>query len=133
MKLLTISLLFVCSAAAGQGTAKIYFFRNTGYSGWAAAYSAFIDDTLVCKLNNNRYSIHEIKPGQRKISTQFYGKNSKDKAQFININIEAGRTYYVQLEQGGAGTKIYPQEIGESSTRKLMEKCKLDSDCKIDD
>ncbi len=128
-----LPLLFICSIANGQSTAKLYVYRATGYNGSAVGYSLFVDDTLVCKLNNNRYSIHDIAPGERKISTQFYGKGSKDKAESITIMVESGRTYYVELEQTRVGvlSKVYPQEIGESSTRKLMEKCKLDADCKV--
>lgn len=97
-------------------------------------YSAFINDTLVCKLNNNRYSIHDVKPGKHEISVQYYGKESKDKAEPISINVEAGKTYYIQITQQAKGLtqRIFPQEITESSTARLLEKCKMDANCKVE-
>ncbi|HVG13067.1 MAG TPA: hypothetical protein VM843_08680, partial [Flavisolibacter sp.] len=58
--LLTISLLSLHataqSNAGGEGTsqdsAKIVFIRSTGFNGSATAFAAFIDDKLVCRLNN---------------------------------------------------------------------------------
>ena len=38
-----------------QDTGTIYFIRSTGFAGSATAFTAFIDDELVCKLNNKRY------------------------------------------------------------------------------
>jgi len=62
-----------CSFAAWSqtGTGKVHFIRSTGFYGSAVAFRVFIDDQLVCKLNNNRYSIHEIPVGQHNILVEF--------------------------------------------------------------
>lgn len=129
-----IIIFCVFFATLAQAQSKLYIFRATGYSGSAVGYSAFVDDTLVCKLNNNRYSTHDIKPGKREVSVQYYGKESKDKAESIVINVEVGKTYYVQITQQAKGLtqRIFPQEITESSIKRLLEKCKMDADCKVD-
>ena len=41
-------------------TGKICFIRSTGFQGSATAFKTFIDEQFVCKLNNKRYSIHEV-------------------------------------------------------------------------
>ena len=81
-----------------QEKGKVYFMRSTGFSAYTpSGYSAFIDDELACKLNNKRFSIHEVDPGEHEFSVQFSGKRSRDNAERIDIKIEEGKTYYIQM------------------------------------
>ena len=80
---------------SAKQSGKVYYMRSTGFSGSAQGFTVFIDDNIVCKLNNKRYSIHEVAPGIRRFSVQFAGKSSKEKAERIEINIEAGKVYLV--------------------------------------
>ena len=41
-----------------EDSVEINFIRTTGFAGSAQAFKTFIDSTFVCKLNNNKYSIH---------------------------------------------------------------------------
>src|SRR5688500_16390420 len=75
-----------------KSTAKVIIMRSTGYAGSATAFTTFIDDSLVCKLNNKRFSAHYVQPGAHYFSVQFAGRNSKEKAERIKINIEPGKT-----------------------------------------
>ncbi len=134
--LLTISLLSLAAAAqANEATAtesaKIVFIRSTGFSGSATAFAAFIDDQLVCRLNNKRFSTHNVAAGTHQFSVQFAGKNSKEKAERIKINTEAGKTYYIQLvfQPGLVVNNIYCQEVTESSAQTVLAKVKEDTQC----
>ena len=110
--------------------AKVYFMRSTGFQGSAQGFTTFIDDIVVCKLNNKRYSVHEITPGMHRFSVQFAGKNSKDKAERIEIEIEPGKTYYIQLafQTGLIKNNLYCQEVTRSSAMTMLNVLKED-DC----
>src|SRR5690348_4737605 len=63
----------------GTGTGTVYFLRSTGWNMSAGPFPAFIDGELACKLNNKRYSIHQLPEGMHEFSVQFMGKKSKEK------------------------------------------------------
>ena len=109
--------------------AKVYFLRSTGFQGSAQGFTTFIDDKVVCKLNNKRYSIHEVTPGMHNFSVQFAGKNSKEKAERIEIELEAGKIYYIQLifQTGLLKNNLYCQEVTKSSAKTMMDKLKEDN------
>jgi len=98
-------LLSICQSLVGQELVEntdlenglIYFIRGKGFQGSATGFSALIDGERVCKLNNRKYSFHKISPGTHEISVQFAGKKGKRKAEILELNIEAGGTYYIQM------------------------------------
>lgn len=132
-KFLFIALLSISSQVTlAQETGKVYFLRSTGFQGSAAAFTAFIDGELACKLNNKKYSIHEVTPGEHKFTVQFAGKKSKEKAEPIVIDVEAGKTYYIQMvfQTGAFVNNLYCQEVTESSADTIMPTLKEDTKCK---
>jgi len=108
---------------------KVYFMRSTGFQGSAQGFTVFIDDTVVCKLNNKRFSVHNVTPGVHRFSVQFAGKSSKEKAERIEIEIESGKSYYIQLifQSGLVKNNLYCQEVTKSSANTIMDKLKEDS------
>lgn len=110
---------------------KVYFIRSTGFQGSAAAFTAFIDDQLVCKLNNKRYSIHEVPEGEHAFTVQFGGKQAKAKAEPIVINVEEGKNYYVQMvfQTGVLKNNLYCQEVTENSANTILADCVEDTNC----
>jgi hypothetical protein len=110
---------------------KVYFIRSTGFQGSAVAFTAFIDKQLVCKLNNKKFSIHKVKVGEHTFSVQFAGKNAKEKAEIIKINIEEGKTYYIQmvLQSGLLVNNLYCQEVTENSSKTVLSNCVEDTKC----
>ena len=136
MKKHILILLIVCltmQLGFSQENAKVYFMRTTGFQGSAAAFTSFIDGEMVCKLNNKRYSIHEVSPGTHLFSVQFAGKKSKSKAEDeqISIELEAGKTYYIQMlfQTGLFVNNLYCQEVTESSANKILPDLKEDTKC----
>ena len=133
-KLIVAALLgvfFSLAAGAQSKTGKVYFIRSTGLTGAAGAFTAFIDDGLVCKLNNKRFSIHEVGVGEHNFSVQFTGKKSKEKAERITIDVEAGKTYYIQLifQAGMLKNNVYCQEVTASSAKTVLKDCEEDKKC----
>ena len=137
--LLMLTVILVSATLYGQNSngssdstkqnAKVYFMRSTGFQGSAQGFTTFIDDKVVCKLNNKRFSIHDVAPGTHQFSVQFAGKNSKEKAERIEIDIEAGKIYYIQLifQTGIIKNNLYCQEVTMSSAKTMLDKLKEDS------
>ncbi|MEO7922645.1 MAG: DUF2846 domain-containing protein [Chitinophagaceae bacterium] len=115
-------------------TGKVYFLRATGMSTSMKRFFAFIDDELVCKLDEKTYSIHALKPGKHVFSVQFGGKKSKQKNKQIDITIEAGKLYYIQMavQQDIWTANINCQEITENSAKKMMTDLREEKKCDND-
>ncbi len=135
-KIVTIFIfLFVLSTygqtqKASEGTAQVYFLRSTGTKAVLDKFKAFIDDKLVCKLANKKYSVHLIASGQHEFSVQASGTESKSKADKLTINIEAGKTYYVQFTaEDEMIITPHCEEISENTAIKKIAKLKLTKSC----
>jgi hypothetical protein len=111
----------------------VYFLRGKGHAGSATAFSALIDNVRVCKLNNRRYSVHKVEPGEHEFKAQFGGKKGKKKAEVAIIEIEPGQTYYLQMVMQASFwvNDVTAQEITRNSALRLLEddKIKLDPNC----
>ncbi|MCI4647379.1 DUF2846 domain-containing protein [Phaeodactylibacter sp.] len=134
MKTLTYVFLTICfcSTLHAQKSGTIYFMRLTGISGTVSAFNAFIDGELVCRLNNKKFSVHEVPAGEHTITVQFSGKNAKEKAEPITVTVEPGQPVFVQmvLEVRAIINNLYCQEITESSARPVLRKLKEDTKCR---
>ncbi len=130
MKRFLILLFCLASMAVQAQTGKIYFIRSTGYN-WGGAYKAFIDQKMVCNVQNKRYSVHEVQPGEHKVAVQFAGKQYKGNDEPITINVEAGKTYYVEMaiKRKLMSSDLYCQEVTEGTAKTLMKECKEDETC----
>lgn len=129
--LLTLVTLGSMNLSWGQETGQIYFIRSTGFQGSLTAFTAFIDGELACKLNNKKYSIHDVVPGEHQITVQFAGKKSKAKAEPITINVKAKKTYYVQMvfQSGAFVNNLYCQEVTENSAQAVLPDLVEDTKC----
>ncbi|MFD1314770.1 DUF2846 domain-containing protein [Namhaeicola litoreus] len=111
----------------------VYFIRGKGHAGSATAFSAIIDDERVCNLNNRRYSAHQVEPGVHQFKAQFGGKKGKEKAEVAEIEIEAGKTYYIQMSMQMSFwvNDLSAVEITRNTALRLVkdDEIKLDQDC----
>ena len=112
-------------------TGKICFIRSTGFAGSASAFKTFIDDEFVCKLNNKRYSFHEVPVGTHSCSVQFGGKKSKEKAEKFEVEVRQGDITYVQLvfETGAFVNNIYSEAVTKNTAQHKMNDLQEDTDC----
>ncbi|MFD0837049.1 hypothetical protein ACFQ0I_14810 [Mariniflexile aquimaris] len=119
------------SEAETQEMGKICFIRSTGFAGSAAAFKTFIDDEFVCKLNNKKYSFHDVKIGKHTCSVQFGGKKSKEKAEKFEVDVKPGVITYVQLvfETGAFVNNVYCEEITENTATNKMQTLEEDLKC----
>jgi isopentenyl diphosphate isomerase/L-lactate dehydrogenase-like FMN-dependent dehydrogenase len=119
------------SANAAGATAKVIFMRSTGGQGALIPFSTFIDDKLVCRLNNKHFSTHAVPAGTHTVSVQVGGKEAAEKAAPITINAEAGKTYYIQMvsKVGLLINNLSCKEVTEDAANKVLSKLKEDADC----
>ena len=133
--LFLISLCFVSLMKAQESekkaTGKIYFLRSTGFAGSASAFKIFIDNEFVCKLNNKKFSIHEVPLGKHLCSVQFGGKKSKENAEKFEVQVEADKITYVQLvfETGLFVNNVYCEEVTENTAKQKIANMEEDSKC----
>ncbi len=77
--------------------------------------------------------MHEVAVGEHNFRVQVGGKKGKKKAEITTINVEAGKTYYLQMIMHANywWTNVYPQEITRNGALRLLEtdKLKLDPYC----
>jgi Protein of unknown function (DUF2846) len=101
---------------------KVYLMRSEGLQAPAAAFSVFIDHKIFCRLNNKRFAILDVKAGSHTFSSQFSGKKSKGKAEKIEEQIEAGKTYYLKLDfqHGFFKNKLHFKEMDENAAKKSL-------------
>lgn len=135
LSFLIVSILFVLPIYAqdhyeevSENEAIVYFLRSSGFTGSATAFNAFIDSKLACKLNNKRYSVHNISEGTHRFAVQAAGKKMKKKTSSIELQIVNGKEYYFQiiLKTGFWGSKLVCQEITENSAKQMMKNLKED-------
>jgi hypothetical protein len=110
----------------------VYFLRPN-YTIPDGAYIAIIDEERVCKLNDGRYSAHRVAPGEHTFKAQRSGKKGKKKAEVTQIEIEAGKTYYIYMvvQSENWWPDISAREITRNAALRSVEKEKLkpDPDC----
>ena len=137
--ILFLMLVFLCPLVMAQELVEndpeapfglVYFLRGKGHAGSATAFSALIDGGRVCKLNNRRYSVHEVEPGEHEFKAQFGGKKGKKKAEIVVIEIEAGKTYYIHMIMQTSFwiNDVSAQEITRNSALRLFEDDKIQLD-----
>lgn len=124
--------LFLTRGGLAQETlATLYILRSTGNKAAEYSFSTFVNDSLFCKLNNKKFSAHQLRPGLKTIHAQYGGSDPKRKTERINISMEAGQVYYVnlQLQQRFGGCDLICAEISPSAARSLFKELKADTKC----
>ena len=118
-----ILVLLISNVLYAQGqNGKVYFIRSEGFQAPAAAFSVFIDHKFVGRLSNKKFSIHDVTPGKHTFTIQFAGKNPNDKAEKMEEKIEAGKTYYIQVnfQHGVLKNKLHFKEIKEEEAKEML-------------
>ena len=109
-------------------TATIYIYRTGSWAGAANNWAMFVDDKKVCKLSNNRYIKVEVAPGKHRVSSKIGGIEVLKKETEIEIDAEAGKSYFVacNVKQSITRARLEMTEVTKSSADKQMAKMTLD-------
>ncbi|HEY8657555.1 MAG TPA: DUF2846 domain-containing protein [Hanamia sp.] len=129
--LVSSSLYAQNSSESKVQTGKVYFIRSDAFPPLAGAYNVYIDDARVCRINNQRFSIKNVVPGTHIVSSQILGNKPGKKVDKDKKQIEAGKTYYIQVyyKHGLFSNKLKTKEIDEESAKKLLSKLKEVKNC----
>jgi len=134
--LLIIIFIFSLSVNAqetkNKETGKICFLRSTGLNSSGYGFKMFIDDKLVCKLNNKKYSVHEVAVGKHNCFVKGEKKKSDESVEKFEVQVEAGKITYVQLIYEVGFFKsylLYCEEVAEDLAKMKIEKMSEDTKC----
>ena len=125
---------FLCGKAQDKNVnemATVYFMRATGAAAFGT-FNTFIDDSLVCYLNNNCYSVHALNAGLHRFQVRVNGKKTNKNLQILNLELEANKKYYIfiDIKSHFYYGSISLLEITENSAKKMFASLKEDSNCK---
>jgi hypothetical protein len=115
---------------------RVYFFqcRKSTAMKLGPGNSVFMDKKLICQLQNKRFSLQEIELGEHTFSFQPNGKELEKKFedQSITINVESGKTYYIELFTIShfITADYFCQEVPENTFIKITKKYIQNKDCK---
>lgn len=107
---------------------QVYFIRKNGYSGSGVTFNMAIDDSPICKLKSNRYSVHYVTPGVHKISLT---GNKFTVSEPISIKVVRGRITYIELttKTHFADFTILIEKISETLAKPLLMELKENKKC----
>lgn len=78
-------------AAAPKDKAQIIFFRDSKFFGLAAFYTVHEGEHSMARLHNGQYFVSLVEPGAHR----FEVRTTADKSDALDLNVEAGKTYFV--------------------------------------
>jgi hypothetical protein len=110
-------------------TATIYIYRVGQFGAAANNWSIFADEQKICKLSNNKFIMHKVKPGKHMYTAKIGGVGLLKKETEIEIDAEAGKSYYIacNVKQSFTRTRLELVEVTKSSADKQMAKMTLDN------
>ncbi len=110
-------------------TATIYIYRTGQFMAAGNNWSMFVDDKKVCKLSNNKYMQITVPVGKHSISAKVGGVQMFKKETVIDIDAEAGGTYYIACNVKSSITRARLEmlEVTKSTAEKQLKDMKVDN------
>jgi hypothetical protein len=127
-------LFTICNDVQAQSEkAKICLLRAIGHDlDQFVPYYTYMDQVLLCRVKEGKYSVHEVEPGEHKIHTQYKGKIKSTPETELVLNLESGKTYYISVNIAtkafGKG-RFYCEQLTEEEGLKRKKTCLLDDKC----
>jgi hypothetical protein len=86
------------------GTATVYIYKTWHAATlWRAAFAVYLDDKMIVRLDRGIYCVAHISPGTHQLSTK------DKKSGGLEINFEAGKTYYVRMQTDTGAQVTHPR------------------------
>lgn len=76
---------------SGATHALVYVYRHKQFAGSGLEPSVYLDETQVARMDNGRFFVIKVAPGKHTI-------RSNDKQSGIEMELVAGKSYYVRIE-----------------------------------
>ena len=121
---IVLSICYVGNTAyiAQNKGGRIYFIRPYSFVESAIPFNIYIDDTLVCKIKNKKFSIHEVQVGEHSITARNNGLSSHKPTEPVTVKAESGKDVYIKLSL--VNEKIEVKEMTEFSAEYDLKKLK---------
>ena len=118
--------------AAPADKALVVFIRPAEMQGALANWVLIANDEEFCRISNNRYVTYLAQPGKITFSSKRGGIGIGKPKDFLEMELEAGKTYYVQCEikTNLINIRILLNEITLSTAKKFFAKAKPDN-CEV--
>jgi len=109
--------------------ATVYIYRGGQFFGSALNYAIFANEEMVCKLSNNRYIEYKAKPGKLSLTAHRGGVEIFKKETGLDLNVEAGKKYYVKGDQKSSitRTRLELSEVTENTANRDMKDMTVDA------
>lgn len=86
------------------GTATVYIYKTWHAATlWRAAFAVYLDDKMVVRLDRGIYCVAHVTPGTHQLRTK------DKKSGGLEINFEAGKTYYVRMQTDTGAQVTHPR------------------------
>jgi len=111
--------------------ATVYLLRSAGPDE-VVPYFTYMDNILLCKLGDGKYSVHEAEPGQHKFHTQYKGKIKSNPETDLMVTLEPGKTYYISVNlttRAFAKGSFYCEQLSEEEGKKRVTALLLSKKC----
>lgn len=108
--------------------ATLIVYRGRQHYAAALNYWIIVNGQKTCKLSNNKYLTIEVPVGLVEIGSKRSGAELFKKEDFISIETEPGKTYYVQgnIKRGIVNRRLEMAEVTLSTAKRDMVKMKVD-------
>ncbi|QMW01241.1 DUF2846 domain-containing protein [Spirosoma foliorum] len=109
--------------------ATVYIYRGGQFFGSALNYAIFANGEKICKLSNNRYIEYKAKPDQLSLTAHRGGIEVFKKETGLDIQVEAGKSYYVKGDQKSSitRTRLELSEVTENTAKRDMKDMTVDA------
>ena len=97
---------------------KVYFYRYKQFIGYQVKPSVYCDERQLARMENGRFFITKVVPGKHTF-------RSNDKQSGLELDIQAGHTYYIRVEIVDGFLKQYGRLVLMSNEQGAYEVNKL--------
>lgn len=113
------ALVAAIGVAQAQETSTVHFVRKKMPLGVLGNLNFFVDGQMICEVDNNTYTTHQLPAGKHTFTVQYSGKSAKDKAneRAVEIDLKAGETYTLKaiIEKTFTTSKLMLEEVTKST------------------
>lgn len=115
--------------SAPSDKALIIFIRPPEMASALDNWVLMADDNEFCRISNNRYVTYLSMPGKVIFSSKRGGLGIGKPKDHLELELEAGKTYYVQcdIKSNLINIRILLNEITKSTAKKFLLKAKPDN------
>ena len=116
-------------AGSNPDEAIIYVYRTGQFTGAGSNWAMYLNGKKICKLSNNKFIKLTVTKGKHSINSQIGGVGLFKKETAIEIEAEAGQTYYVacNIKQSITRARLEMMEVTKSTAEKQMKNMSLDN------